>query len=43
MQGDGGGEELEALELELDLIAKRDADPVAQLEESGGRKPRAGG
>ena len=35
MQGDGGGEELEALELEL--IAKRDTDPVAQLEASGGR------
>jgi hypothetical protein len=41
MQGDGGGEELEALELEL--IAKRDTDPVAQLEASGGRKPTAGG
>jgi hypothetical protein len=45
MQGDGGGEELEALalELDLDLIAKRDTGPVAQLEASGGRKPRAGG
>ena len=37
MQGDGGGEELEALALELDLIAKRDTGPVAQLEASGGR------
>ena len=32
MQGDGGGEELEALAVELDLITKRDAGPVAQLE-----------
>ena len=32
MQGDGGREELEALAVELDLIAKRDAGLVAQLE-----------
>jgi hypothetical protein len=31
MQGDGGDEELEALAVELDLNAKRDAGPVAPL------------
>jgi hypothetical protein len=32
MQGNGGGEKLETLAVELDLMAKRDARPVVQLE-----------
>jgi hypothetical protein len=43
MQGDGEGEELEALDVELDLITKCDAGPVAQLEHRVAGKLGRGG